>query len=355
MKKRTRVALFNLFRSAGVLDAWRVLHRNSVVILMLHGTADPNRPSTWTPLRPQISPEYLDWCLKEIGRRYRFISFEEAVGGITGRSPSTEYGVAITMDDGYRSNIADALPVLKKYGAPATIFLPAAHIENRVPMWFDRLDYVLQLSDLEGNSFDMGDSVFRFSGDGEGGLASSYATFRQVIKKRYADEEAFHSKMEEVITYFERRSGRNLREIFEGDPWSALLDWEEIARHQGRYVQFGSHTMDHSRVSGLKEDAQRHQLFESKRMIEKKTGNPCRYIAYPDGDWSERARNIALEAGYEAGVTTREGINRTGCDSMTLKRVSLPRTSDKAELLACVSGLSNALSYRDWMRRGASI
>jgi peptidoglycan/xylan/chitin deacetylase (PgdA/CDA1 family) len=346
LKKKTRVALFNLFRSAGVLDAWRVLHRNSVVILMLHGTADPDRPSTWTPLRPQISPEYLDWCMKEIGRQYRFISLEEAIGGITGRRPPTEYGISVTMDDGYRSNIADALPVLKKYGAPATIFLPAAHIENRVPMWFDRLDYVLQLSDLEGNAFDLGDSVFRFSGDGEGGLAASYAMFREAIKKRYADEEAFHSKMEEVIAFFERRSGRNLREIFEEDPWSALLNWDEIARHQGRCVQFGSHTMDHHRVSGLKEDALRYQLHGSKKTIEEKTGASCRYIAYPNGDCSERARNAALEAGYEAGVTTEEGINRIGCDCMTLRRISLPRTSDASELLAGVSGLSDALSRR---------
>ena len=170
--------------------------------------------------------------------------------------------------------------------------------------------------------------------------------FREMIKKQYAHEEAFHSKMEEVIAFFERRSGRNLREIFEEDPWSALLNWEEIVRHQGGYVQFGSHTMDHYRVSGLKEDALLYQLFESKNIIEEKTGNPCRYIAYPNGDCSVSARNVALEAGYEAGVTTDEGINEIGCDRMTLKRVSLPWTSDKAELLANVSGLSNALSYR---------
>jgi len=254
------------------------------------------------------------------------------------------------MDDGYRSNIADALPVMKKHKAPATIFLPAANIENRMPMWFDRMDYVLQLSDLEGNSFHIGDSVFRFSGDGEGGLAASYSMFRELIKKQYAREETFHSKMEEVIAFFERRSGRKLRDISEEDPWSALLNWEEIVRHQGEYVQFGSHTMDHYRVGKLKEAALRYQLFDSKEMIEKRTGNRCRYIAYPNGDCSASARSIALEAGYEAGVTTDEGINKIGCDRMTLKRVSLPWTSDKAELLAHVSGLSHALSYRRWVR-----
>jgi peptidoglycan/xylan/chitin deacetylase (PgdA/CDA1 family) len=346
LKRRTRIALFNLFRSAGVFGAWRYLHRKSVIILMLHGTADPKRPSAWTPLRRQVSPEYLDWCMEEIGKYYSFISFEEAVGILTGRRPPAEYALSVTMDDGYRSNIADALPILKKHNAPATIFLPAANMENRVPMWFDRLDYALQSSDLQGNLFQIGDSSFSFSADGNGGLAASYSVFRALMKTRYTDEEAFYSKIEEVITFFEMHSGRNLRDIFEEDPWSALLSWEEAASHQGEFVQFGSHTMDHYRVSNLEGEALRRQLFDSKEMIEKGTGSRCRYIAYPNGDCSESARSMAQAAGYEAGVTTDEGINIRGCDRMTLKRVSLPWTSDKAELLAHVSGLSNALSYR---------
>jgi peptidoglycan/xylan/chitin deacetylase (PgdA/CDA1 family) len=349
LKNKIRVFILHLLKYAGIFNAWRYRHRNDVGILMLHGTADPKRPSRWTPLRPQFSPEYIDWCMGEIGKYYRFISLEDAIDILTGKKPSMEYGITITMDDGYRSNLVDALPVLKKQDAPITIFLPVMNIEKRIPMWFDRLDYVLQSSDLEGNSFRIGDTIFRFSADGRGELAASYSEFRELIKKAYTDEEAFYMKMEEVITYFERHSGKSLRDISEDDPWSGLLRWEEINGCQGEDVQFGSHTMDHYRVSDLQEDALRYQLFESKKIIEKKTGNPCKYIAYPNGDCSESARNIALEAGYEAGVTTEEGINEIGCDSMTLKRISLPWTSDATELLAYVSGLSNSLFYRCWM------
>jgi peptidoglycan/xylan/chitin deacetylase (PgdA/CDA1 family) len=346
LKKRTRIALFNLLKSAGVFAAWRYLHRNSVVILMLHGTADPKRPSGWTPLRPQFPPEYIDWCLAVIGRHYRFVSFAEAVNILKGEIPPAVNGISVTLDDGYRSNIVDALPVFEKHDAPITIFLPVTNVETRMPMWFDRLDYVLQASDPGGKPFDIGGDEFEFSGNGREGLASSYARFRALIKGKYADDLEFYSKLEEVMTYLERRSGRSLTDIFEDDPWSALLDWEEIGRHRGERVQFGSHTMDHYRVGGLKEDALRHQLHGSKKTIEEKTGAPCRYIAYPNGDCSERARNAALEAGYEAGVTTEEGINRIGCDCMTLRRISLPWASDEAELLAGVSGLSDALFRR---------
>jgi len=333
---------------AGVFDAWRYRHRNDIVILMLHGTADPKHPSGWTPLRQQFSSGYIDWCMGVIGEHYRFISLDDAVEILKGGKPPAEYGIVITMDDGYKSNIIDALPVLRKYNAGITVFLPVNNIENRLPMWFDRLDYILQLSEKDNRIFDIGSKIFHFSWNEREDLVASYAAFRELIKKEYANEGAFYSKMDEIISHFERSVGKSLGDIFEEDPWSALLNWDEIIKFQGEDVRFGSHTMDHYRVNQLNEEALRYQLCESKKIIEKKTGNPCKYIAYPNGDCSESARNIALEAGYEAGVTTDEGINKIGCDGMTLKRVSLPWTSDKAELLAYISGLSNALSFHHW-------
>jgi len=347
LKKEARALLLKLLRSAGVFAAWRQLHRDDIVILMLHGTADPKRPSLWTPLRPQFSPEYIDRCLEVIGRHYRFVSFDAAVAILKGKIPPVEHGIAVTLDDGYRSNIVDALPVFRKHGVPATIFLTVTNVETRTPFWFDRLDYALQASGPGDGSFEIGGVPFRFSGDGRDGLAASYADFRGLIKREYVHEKEFCRKVEEVITHFERRSGRRLSDIFEDDPWSALLDWGEIVGCQGDDVRFGSHTLDHHRVGHLRRgDDLRRQLIGSKEAIEEKTGVPCRYIAYPDGDCSERAVKVAREAGYEAGVTTEEGINRVGCDLMTLRRIALPWTTDETELLARVSGLSDALSRR---------
>ena len=274
---------------------------------------------------------------------------DDAVGILKGEKPPVECGIVMTMDDGYKSNLSDALPVFRKYDAHMTIFLPVTNVENRIPMWFDRLDYILQMDDKENREFDVGNKKFIFSGNRREDLAASYAGFRGLIKKEYTNEGAFHSKIDEIISHYERSSGKSLANIFEEDPWSALLNWEEINGFRGEDVQFGSHTMDHYRVDRLKEDALRYQMDESKKIIEKKTGNPCNYIAYPNGDCSESARNVAMESGYLAGLTTIEGINKIGCDTMMLKRIPLPWTSDETELLAYVSGISNGLSYRCWM------
>jgi len=327
-----------------IIDLWRHRHRKDIVVLMLHGTADPRQKSEWTPLRQQLSPEYLDWCCGLLKRFYRFISLEEAVGILKGERPPIDHGFVITCDDGYRSNINDALPVLRKHGAPMTVFLTVSNVENRTPLWADRLDYALQNGSVDEHVFRIGGKACRFSGADRNALKVSYEQFRKLVKGAYEDEGRFISKIEEVIAHFERSNGRNLVDLFERDPWSAILTWDEIRKVRDDGVCFGSHTMDHFRLGYGDEDAVRYQLGESKRMIEEKTGRKCNYLAYPMGVYSDAAANIARECGYDAALTTVEGLNRIGCDIMTLKRVHIPRTYDPAEFLAHVSGFSAAVS-----------
>ena len=344
MKRKARLFLLKMLHGTGNFDVWRRTHEKDIVILMLHGTPNPLRASSWTPLRLHIPTDYIDWCLGFIGNYYNFISLDEAVGILKGEKPSVKNGLVVTLDDGYRNNIIDALPVFKKHGAPITIFLPVSSINNRKPLWFDRLDYALQFAGVEKHMFEIGGKHFKFSSGGRERLASSYSQFRELIKKQYTDESEFNMKLDEVSSKFERASGKRLGSIFENDPWSALLSWEEISKIQGNGVSFGSHTMDHYRVGHLDENQLRYQFANSKSMIEKVTGNACKHIAYPDGNYSETAVSIGMECGFDAGLTTTEGINKIGCEIMTLKRISVPLTSDPTELMAYTSGFSGALS-----------
>lgn len=270
---------------------------------------------------------------------------------LAGDRPPVDYGLVLTFDDGYRSSVVDALPVLRKHGAPMTIFLPVSNIENRKPLWFDRLDYALQAPKGHDNVFQVAGKPFQFCTAGKDALRQSYAKFRKMIKEELTDERKFISKIEDIITHFERSNGKNIEEIFEEDPWSGLLNWDEIIGIQGHDVCFGSHTLDHYRVGNLEKDLLRYQFLESKKIIETRTGLECKYIAYPDDSFAEEAVFVARDCGYRAAVTTCEGINRIGCDPLTLKRISLPLESNPIELLAYVSGFSKAVSLKPYIYR----
>jgi peptidoglycan/xylan/chitin deacetylase (PgdA/CDA1 family) len=62
--------------------------------------------------------------------RYNIIRCEEAVNYLTGKGEIPDKTIAVTFDDGYRDNYLNALPILKKYDIPATVFLTADFLAN---------------------------------------------------------------------------------------------------------------------------------------------------------------------------------------------------------------------------------
>jgi peptidoglycan/xylan/chitin deacetylase (PgdA/CDA1 family) len=71
--------------------------------------------------------------------------------------------VLITFDDGYRDNLENALPVLRRHGYPAVLFVPVAYLDDARPLPHEELLHTLgvrnptldwgELSELEAGGF----------------------------------------------------------------------------------------------------------------------------------------------------------------------------------------------------------
>ncbi len=73
-----------------------------------------------------VQMQYLNW------RGYKAIPLEEFVSRIRINRALPKKTFAITFDDGYQNNYTNALPVLKKYKYPATIFIVVDEIGRKV-------------------------------------------------------------------------------------------------------------------------------------------------------------------------------------------------------------------------------
>ncbi len=83
------------------------------------------------------SPSQMEHQLRFLAQRgYRWTTFAEAISGSTA-GPS----VAVTFDDGYRSIVRLALPILQRLGVPATAFLPTDFIDADGPMSWPGIDH----------------------------------------------------------------------------------------------------------------------------------------------------------------------------------------------------------------------
>ncbi len=108
----------------------KLLPLGSSLVLCYHAIS-PHWPSILS-----VKPEHFREQLELLVRRgYSGVTFSELVAGeFSGRA------VAITFDDGYRSVLDHAFPLLSEFGFPATVFVPTSLVGLPDPMSWPGID-----------------------------------------------------------------------------------------------------------------------------------------------------------------------------------------------------------------------
>ncbi|EKT86510.1 polysaccharide deacetylase [Leptospira santarosai serovar Shermani str. LT 821] len=120
------------------------------------------------------------------------------------------------------------------------------------------------------------------------------------------------------------------------------LEWSDIQElAKNPRFEIGSHTYSHpwnpndnlvtwvdNRVAGKSEKDALFELKESKRILESKLGVLVDYLAWPCGWYNDKLIRLAVQSGYKAILTTEEGSNLPGGDSLKIKRVFIDGTCD---------------------------
>ena len=89
-----------------------------------------------------VSPENFRQHLQYLrDRGYNFISMQNLTDFFDSGSGLAAKPILLTFDDGYKDFVSDALPILKEFGAKATLFTPTGLLENPEYMtWNDAND-----------------------------------------------------------------------------------------------------------------------------------------------------------------------------------------------------------------------
>lgn len=128
------VGAFHLCRDS----AWR---RNRLLILCYHGVSMDDEHE-WDP-HLFVSPEHFEARLRMLAEGgYTVLPFGEAVARLyAGTLPSRS--VSITFDDGFVDFQERALPLLERYGFPATVYLTTYYSEFNRPVFTVFCRYLL--------------------------------------------------------------------------------------------------------------------------------------------------------------------------------------------------------------------
>jgi peptidoglycan/xylan/chitin deacetylase (PgdA/CDA1 family) len=190
----------------------------------------------------------------------------------------TKKPTAIYFDDGYKDNLLNALPILSKYGVPATIFVTADAIDRSNILW------TIALRSL----------------------------YKQI--KKTPDES--EKKIEEYKTLPAHEAAAKVAEEYKGhdlsltlEQFKMFLDWDEVKGLVKAGIEIGSHTVSHPNLTKIDTHKIRLELAESKKRIEEKISQPVVSLSYPYGRLSPEIVELTKAAGYHCAVAGSEGWN----------------------------------------------
>lgn len=109
------------------------------------------------------------------------------------------------------------------------------------------------------------------------------------------------------------------------------LTWDQVVEMSENGVDIQSHSNSHPFLTKHSDQSLRAELVESRRILEKKTGKPVRFLAYPYGDYNTRVAKATEEAGYDAGLTCDFGPVQKESNPFRMKRVVIYEKTTFAE------------------------
>lgn len=309
-------------------------------ILMLHSvTAKPRHPDGFNR-HLTVTPTFLDSVISGMAEDgYDFVSIDEAVDRIKSPVRGKRFA-AITLDDGYRDNMLEALPVFEKHRTPFTIYIAPAMIDGGVDLWWETVEEAV----LSRTRLYLNTAEGRVSLD----CLSPAKKAESIVKLRdYLTTDVSEADQQAVTREIARAAGIDVPRLQR----NRLLDWDqlrELSTHP--LATIGAHTVSHRNLARLSEDEARREVREAVRIIESEIGIAPAHMAYPygyAGAVGPREVALAREAGFRSAVTTRHGLIRRGhVNHLTaLPRISLNGRFQKvAHVRAMLSGITTPMA-----------
>jgi len=257
--------------------------------------------------------------------------------------------VAVTFDDGYWNNFSVAFPLLRSLDIPATVFVVTDFVNTSLPLWPDRVEHAIAQFTKEKLALSFGREQVVFDTSSTEYRKSAATVIRQRLKR--LPDDIRH----DVVKRLEDLAGSRLQDTIVGDPVRGPASWEELRElTRDGLIEIGSHTATHAILTRCSEELARREAAASKLLIEECVSRPCRLFAYPNGrpgDFNAATHSSLSELGYEAAVTTVQGLVNRKTDLFEIPRLSLHSGIDISDFERRLSGWSPFVDHLNLLQR----
>ena len=297
--------------------------RSKVLVLMYHRVleTDQMRSSSSHP-GIIVSAATFEMHVCFLQQNFKILSLEDFLEHINNRVPFEDRSCLITFDDGWRDNYTHAFPILKKYVAPAVVFLTTGFIGTERVFWQERFaDVVSRIGNPSHENIEA--------------VLADFPELRDKLRQLFLSGPEPHSgqistlsgqvknfpqaRIETLLARLNSLAGAPAKSAF-GD--REFLSWDEIREMAAGGIEFGSHGVNHA-ILTVDDDLAAAEIAASKAEIEERLGRHVSAFSYPNGNYSEKVVELVKKSGYQAAFGTSAGYAAHDCDPFRIQRINV--------------------------------
>jgi len=284
-----------------------VVARRGAVVFMFHRVLEPGAVCYDAEMvtSTDLFGEFVQW----LAREFEIVPLGEIAVRLQNGRPLKRV-CSLTFDDGWVDNYTNAFSIIRRFNAPATIFLASSFIGSTRRLWQDRLWYLLRL--ISGT--DLGDLVrnWRTQHQIEKAVPAdlSFAAWRTFLMGVGNEEaEDFVVKLQDVVP----------RAAIPNAP--VFMNWDQVREMHQAGIEFGAHTLNHVFLPNADVNTAQSEIEGSRREIEERMNGRIAGFAYPWGALNAKIRECVKRAGFKYAAGVQPGIVRSKSDMFLLPRM----------------------------------
>lgn len=338
MRRRARPLLISLLARTGLSRVVGLRYGGAGMILMFHEFVANTGPT----LGQGCSISDFEAILSFFRRKgYQFVTLDAALQNLRQMPRGAAPFVAMTFDDGYRSNIELALPVMERFSAPATIFVPTGMIDRSLNAWW------LGLRELA-----LRHETIEIEPMGRRLLCSNATEKQAALELMAAWVWQDFRRVDDLASVFAAHRV-HLADLVDD---LAITEAEMLAADRHPLIEIGAHTSTHRALRLLEDTEVERDIGDNKAYLERTLQRPIDWFAYPYGPPSiggTREAAIVKALGFKAAVSTDPGslFEEQGDDPFLLPRLNAEVSSAPVDHIRCgVDGVFRALASRGGSR-----
>ncbi|CCD93835.1 putative polysaccharide deacetylase [Bradyrhizobium sp. ORS 375] len=308
-------------------------------IYTLHHVRPPRGADFQPNCHLEVTPDFLREMLAHLrDNDIEIITLDEMHHRLVERNFARRFA-CFTFDDGYRDNRDFALPVMREFGAPFTIYVTSDFASGRGRLWWVALERVVAKAEMI--EVQIGGLALRLDASSPAAKCVTFQRLHDWLRSLPGE----HDVQREISALCARH------EIDETSICPELcMSWDELrALAAEPLVSIGAHSISHCNLAKQTEETARVEIADSRARIEAELQRPVLHMAYPYGDRAaagQREFVLAAACGFKTAVTTRPGmIFAESAEHLTaLSRVSLNGHYQDARVLPVLtSGAATAM------------